>query len=381
MRLRETLGLGSYRLDAWFTSLARKRLFDIRAKSEDTLAAGGFGVVLDLRPSKAAKASQGFVHAPSQAQAVTAAVLRSGWSAHGTPAADSPLAVNLESSRVRTARWLLDGVRQGQAPDDLLGARFERRLHDLHLDHYIDPLRRRALQAAGDQNEPRGPVDGIELRNLFSDGALNDLTNGDAELAGVLRELDQWLDSAVDAGTAESVHQLAAGNLPRAAAMLRSINTGDTRPPQLEGLETPRRGPVIENRVLALLGGTSSPWPAGPRARVAPELESWCAGLLGSPRNIGCTVDVQTQKGSVFQMPVSMADLGISALDAVFESELGAATAWKARAEEFVRRSGKAPEGSTIVAALDDPGRARVSMEEAAETAAAIHAMLGAAAR
>jgi len=377
LRLRETLGLGSYRLDAWFTSLARKRLFDIRDKSDDTLAAGGFGFVLDLRPSQAAKASQGFIHAPSQAQAVTAAVLRSGWSAHGTAAADSPLAVNLESSRVRSARWLLDGVRQGQAPGDLLGARVERRLHDLHLDHYIDPLRRRVLQAAGEKHEPRGPVDGIDLRNLFADGALNDLTNGDAALAGVLRELDQWLDSAVDASTAESVHQLAAGNLPRAAAMLRSINTGDTRPPQLEGLETPRRGPVIENRVLALLEGTDSPWPAGPRARVAPELESWCAGLLGAPEHIGCRVRVTTPEGAAHELTVSMADLGVSALDAVAESELGAATAWKARAEEFVRRSGKAPAASTILAVLADPGRAAVSMEEAAETAATLHALLG----
>lgn len=389
LRLRETLGLGSYRIDAWFTSLARKRLFDARNKTPEGLAAGGFGCVVDLKPSKARKASQGFIHAPSQAQAVTAAVLRSGWSAHGTQAADSPLAVNLESSRVRTARWLLDGVRQGQAPGDLLGARIERRLHDLHLDHHIDPLRRRALQAAGKQHPPRGPVDGIELRNLFVAGELNDLTNSDAELEGVLRELDAWLDSAVDAGTAESVHQLTAGNMPRAAAMLRSINTGDTRPPQLEGLETPRRGPVVENRVLALLESTSSAWPAGPRARVAPELESWCASLLGNPRTIGCLVQVTTPKGDVMQIPVSMSDLGISALDAVFESELGAATAWQARAEELVRRKSEALEekpsrqseqaikGATFRAALGSPGRFQISMQEAAETAAALHAMLG----
>ena len=369
LRLRETLGLGSFRLDAWFTSLASKRLSDIRAKKPEGLAVGAFGWVVDLKPSAAKKDSQGFIHAPSLAHATTAAVLRSGWSAHGTAAADSPLAVNLESSRVRTARWLMGGVRQGQTPGDLLGARFERRLHDLQLDRHIDPLRRRVLESQGKQREPAGPVDGLDLRNLFVNGELNDITQGEAALRGVLRELDQWLDSVVDAGTAESVHQLAAGNIPRAAAMLRSLNTGDTRPPELLGLQTPRRGPVIENRVVALLSQTQSSWSESPRARLAPEVEAWCSALLGKPERIGCRVRTRNADGAEGELFVTMADLRISALDAVLESEVGAASAWKSRVEAFA--------GSGVRVAMDDPGAAEISMEEAAETAGAIQTMLG----
>lgn len=376
MRLRETLGLGAYRLDAWFTSLARKRLSDLRDKQPEGLAVGAFGWVVDLRPSPSERASQGFVHAPSLSQAATAAVLRSGWSAHGTSEADSPLAVNLESSRVRTARWLMDGVRQGQTPGDLLGARFERRLHDAQLDRHIQPLRKRVLQSQDIQREPAGPVDGIDLRNLFAEGKLRNLAPQGSALEGILKELDQWIDSAVDAGTAESVHQLVAGNIPRAAAMLRSLNTGDTRPPELQGLETPRRGPVIENRIAALLDSRESSWPSSPRSRVAPELEAWCADFLGDPARIGCLVRIEAPETAPVTKAITMADLRISALDAVFEVEGGSAAAWQARAEAYVRAT-QAPADAKVQAVLHDSAGSAVSWEESAQVAAALQALLG----
>ena len=52
--------------------------------------------------------------APSPAHAVTAAILRSGWSAFGGDAESAGLAVDLSSDRIRRARWLADGVRNGQ---------------------------------------------------------------------------------------------------------------------------------------------------------------------------------------------------------------------------------------------------------------------------
>src|SRR5262249_44017570 len=54
---------------------------------------------------------------------------------------DSPFAVDLSSDRVHRAKWLLDGVRQGQPLAALLGYRFERALHEQGLDRYIHRFR------------------------------------------------------------------------------------------------------------------------------------------------------------------------------------------------------------------------------------------------
>ncbi len=77
------------------------------------------------------------------------------------------MAVDLRSERVRVAAYLLDGMRQGGELGDLLGCRFERRLHDLLLDQFIDDCRRRVLEAKGITRAPRGPVDGLELAELY----------------------------------------------------------------------------------------------------------------------------------------------------------------------------------------------------------------------
>ena len=67
----------------------------------------------------------------------------------GVPQASGPFAIDLSSRRVREAKWLLDGVRQGQPLAALLGYRLERRLHDAQLDRFIYPLRELAPLSAG----------------------------------------------------------------------------------------------------------------------------------------------------------------------------------------------------------------------------------------
>ena len=160
--LAGTLDVFAYRLDAWITSMATRRLAELRATSATGVVVGGFGWLEDVRPRaprpevppppdepgpcSCDPLSAGFVHAPSLAHAATAALLRSGYVAAG-PVADgqpvqSPFAVDLSSRRVRLADWLLDGVRQGQELGALLGQRFERGLHDHGLDRYIAAFRR-----------------------------------------------------------------------------------------------------------------------------------------------------------------------------------------------------------------------------------------------
>ena len=159
------LDLFSYRLDAWITSLATRRLDELRNATPRGLALGGFGWVQDLSPSPrtpvpvappgengsplfAAREPGGFVHAPSMAQASAAAVLRSGYLAHSTADDAGALAIDQSSDRVRLAESLLDGIRQGQQLGALLGYRFERALHDRQLDRFIPGFRRVSWLAA-----------------------------------------------------------------------------------------------------------------------------------------------------------------------------------------------------------------------------------------
>ena len=90
---------------------------------------GGYGWLDDLRPAAGAAVNHGYIHAPSLAQAATAAVLRSGHLAHHD-AEHEALEIDLTADRVRTALGLLDGVAQGQPLAALLGYRFERALRD-----------------------------------------------------------------------------------------------------------------------------------------------------------------------------------------------------------------------------------------------------------
>lgn len=155
--LAETLDACSHRFDAWITSLATRRLDELRKNAATGIRLGGYGWLEDVRPSAAwqpadtpagvngpvfqSPANMGFVQAPSLAHATTAAILRSGYLSHLDEGDGNSFAINLSSDRVRRAEWLLAGVRQGQSLGALLGYRFERRLHENGLDQYIARFR------------------------------------------------------------------------------------------------------------------------------------------------------------------------------------------------------------------------------------------------
>ncbi|MBZ5506659.1 MAG: hypothetical protein LAO78_14465 [Acidobacteriia bacterium] len=165
--LAETLDACSHRFDAWVTSLAARRLDELRRSSADGIRLGGYGWLEDVRPSPPwqtatppagvpgpvfqSPSNMGFVQAPSLAHATTAAILRSGYLSHLDQGDGNPFAINLSSDRVRRAEWLLQGVRQGQSLGALLGYRFERRLHENNLDQYIARFRTLAAIKQNDE--------------------------------------------------------------------------------------------------------------------------------------------------------------------------------------------------------------------------------------
>jgi hypothetical protein len=157
--LAEAMDLATFRFDAWATSLASRRLAALRQAHPTGVRLGGYGWVEQVRRAAPLEAvptpppgvstplsprsatNKGYVHTPSLGHAAAAAVLRSGYLSQEHAAGEKPFAVDLSSERVHRAKWLLDGVRQGQSLSALLGYRFERGLHERGLDRYIHRFR------------------------------------------------------------------------------------------------------------------------------------------------------------------------------------------------------------------------------------------------
>jgi hypothetical protein len=383
-----TLDLCAYRLDAWITSFATKRLAEMRQTRPTDVLFGGYGWVMNLKPAAQATVTPppgetgplvqaahnpGFIHTPSLTQASTVALLRSGHLAHGgsqTP--DSPLAIDLSSERVRLATWLLDGVRQGQPLGALLGYRFERRLQEAGKPHFIAffrelaPLVARNIAATTQPGQAveaiaaNNVVDGLELHRHWqaalaqlqgpvppgSPGALasllaplpperqprqTDLLDARSILEAVLNALGDAVDAVSDALMAESVYQVVRGNPVRAASTVESIAGGETPPPELEVVQTPRTGIALTHRLVALFSGDPAlhpAWtqPAMPmRANAEPHLNAWASRLLVSPAKVRCLVDrLDPATGQVVETKeLQLSQVRLAPLDCLYAIEGG----------------------------------------------------------
>jgi hypothetical protein len=344
--LRETLDVFSHRLDAWITSLAARRLDQMRATEPSGLVIGAYGWVEDLAPrtdlTPAAPPPAGFdqafssplqtyIHAPSLQHAATAAVLRSGYDSHADATA---LAVNLVSSRVRVADWLAEGVRNGQTVGALLGYRFERGLQDAGLDNLIAPLRQEfplPLPANADSDvngsssrtaiAARNVVDGLALYN--NPAAALEAVDSNPGVVPLLDDLTNVMDAFGDLLLAESVHHLVGGNPLRAGLAADTVGRGEPVPDRFDFALTPRSGQPLSWQVGALLPAdflsAASGWQTSrPRATAEPHLDAWAATMLGnaSTWQIACTL---TSGNGVATQNVGLDTLGLSALDVVTE--------------------------------------------------------------
>jgi hypothetical protein len=307
----ETLGLLTHRLDAWHASLAAERLAQKRFKGPGGVPAtgvqvGGYGWVVNLAPDDGEADTQGFIHAPSLAHAATAAVLRSAWSAFSTDARAAAFAVDLSSDRIRRADWILGGVRGGQTLEQLLGGRFERRLHDALLDTYIDVIREAVLRAQGSTAPASEIVDGLALAEAYAElpppaapGAVR--TEVDAVIAGadekqltnLLHQASVDLDSVSDALTAQAVHSVLAGDLAEAAAATAAMGSGDSGVPELRFSHVHRESDLVMHRVAALLGD-EQPAVASLLGTIEPALCAWAERLVAGFEKLPCRVGSAT---------------------------------------------------------------------------------------
>ncbi|MFG1932658.1 hypothetical protein ACGFK1_18745 [Mycobacterium sp. NPDC048908] len=300
--LCECLDTASHRVDAWATSLATARLAHVRADHPTGLRTGAYGWVADLAPLSPGNrpTRDGYLVTPSMQHATTAAVLRSGCLAHSDPTA---FAVNLNSGRVRKALRTLEGIKQGQSLDYLLGYRFERALHDRSMDHLIPAFRTRYPIAAQVNPEAedagavqaavaaRHVVDGLALSRDWPsfDAGVPTVPVG-AQLLPAVRELVADLvdtfDAVGDLLLAESVHHIVGGN-PLRAGLAADVASRGLLPDDFAVISTPRSADTVAyafGAVLTDILDAGSGWDAdNGLAELEPALENWCRTRLGPP--------------------------------------------------------------------------------------------------
>ena len=306
-----TLDLANYRVDAWMTSLATRRLAALRSANPQGVVIGGWGCLQDIRPANAQDPQQRaeFIHTPSLDQAAAAAVLRSA--ANRARAAGSTHAdIDLSSRRVRLARWLLEGIRNGRSLGELLGVRFERSLKGTAGEPQLEALRRQ-FSVRGSS----GVLDGLRLQQAGVPAA------SDPAIVKAAQGMEDALDALTDALTAESVFQLVRGNPGSALVNLEAIANG-AAPPPLSFTETPASATRLTHRiVMSMPAGAKAPgWNAGtPRSQADPLLDAWCGTLLGPSERTVLTVEA----GGGVTVPIDLAALQIGAIDVVLAGRDG----------------------------------------------------------
>lgn len=342
--LRETLDTATHRWTAWAESVAADKLARLRSTAPTGVMIGGWAVVehLDRRartpvasaPSAGVTAGPlfedtrpgGFLHAPSTAQAATAAVLRAAHLAHGGDA-DPAFAVDLSSGPARTALRLAAGVRAGQELGALLGYELERALHERNADVLVAPLRAYAPRwkasgtfIEGDAEEvvsPSAVVDGLALAMAdpaaVAAAVLPQTGAGAASLSDTLHaELDRLVahqHALADLLHAEAIHHALVGNTARAAGVLDAAHRGAPPPEEFEVLRTPRPGTALACRVAlalpeapeSLAGG----WPHTVRGDADAAVAAWLASVLPPVERVRIRVVDAAETISDAQIPAA----------------------------------------------------------------------------
>ena len=318
LAFRLTLDTFSYRLDAWMTGLASKRLAQVRASRELLqqqaqpqgqqpapqplgVYIGAYGFVENLKPDNAPD-SLGYTHAPSLTQAAAAAMLRSGFLANAQRGGEA-FNIDLSSVRVHKAMALIEGVERGQSPAALLGYRFERALRDtpdaVGAQYIFDYRRRYPLRSTGAVADEQ--AESIAARDVVDGVALLDAWRTDRTtvknvalpphrtlVQGVLDDLAETWDAVSDVMVAESVYQLAQNNLDRSAAAAGMLDS-HTSPITPQVTQTARGGVSYAQRLMLLCPAAALPaaWAAAaqadPRSAIEPRLDAWAAQMLGDP--------------------------------------------------------------------------------------------------
>ncbi|RNL53458.1 hypothetical protein [Pedobacter jejuensis] len=409
----------SYRLDSWQTALFDQRIVSHRntassIKERKTgLYLGSYGYLENVKMRNTRKKisenalpagliegednlyleneNGGYVHAPSLNHATAAAILRNGYLTHANRDEADLLSVNLSSERVRRAKAILEGIRNGQTLEALLGYQFERGLHDWSTKKVNPvilnqlkpdfrkafPIKKTKIPQEGNTSGPEETIvnyeviNGLDLANVilpFPFGVAN-LPALNAEQIKALEfeknNLQNTLDALKDLMTAESAYQMATGNFERAAAVMQSVSIGNI-PPEVEVINTARSTQMtFTNRIVLTLDATLStnPWSnvqSSAKSITEPALNHWIGELLGNPADIRCLVTAKDSADNVINVAVSLEDLNLQPLDFVLlirnKLETSGASELESRIRYSFLKSQSLPDNTLVTILFSDSG-------------------------
>jgi hypothetical protein len=278
----------------------------------------------------------------------------------------------LLSNAEREARSLEGRPHPDLAAAEAAAAALDQRHRDL-----LDEHRRRFLFPASAGLEAMeslaatNVVDGLALLERFRDGSIPFGSRGlpepsTADHAALIARLDALADTVDAVGdllTAESIHQMVAGNPLRTGESLDAVARGEMPPPEFEVVRTPRTGTAITHRIVVLFGPEppDSSWPRDrPHAMAAaePRLDRWAGHLLGDPERVRCKASYRdASTGEVIdERDVGLAELDLGALDVIYlanDGENGALAALEARLAEHLLHTRPATVGSDATVVVD----------------------------
>jgi hypothetical protein len=295
----------------------------------------------DLQPKNNGQVTKdqdnyGFVHAPSLNHAVTAAVLRSASVTHPDQIAYN---INLSSSRVRDALWIMDGIRNGQSLAALLGYKFERGMRDTKFEllqflpelRNLFPMPRPQDNSTGSEESiaARDVVNGLrivqEQRNGKFESLIARIISDSKLISPVLKiaaSLVDTFDACSDLMLSESVHQAVQGNYERTGGAVTSSSEFTHVPSEFEVANTIRSGISITHRlILGFNQDSGNGNGKTPRSRLEPELNNWIKSMLGSLHKLGLSVDyifIKDGKEKRASYTASLADLNLEPVDIIY---------------------------------------------------------------
>jgi len=323
------LDLNTYRLDAWLTGISTERLAKLRQDNPTGTYFGAYGWVENLEKNEKEVTYYeelatnvqpllvdqydpelgGFIHCPSPAQAVTAAMFRQSFSTYRPETnndevlhtSGSPYNLNLTSDRIQKGKRFMEGIRQGQEMEALLGYRLEEFLQEAvkkNTFRYSDLLALRVKYPLQfNKLEEQGEEGGIPQMTVINGLAfLNDRSSftDDETLTAGADLIADILDGCADLLFFEAGHQMSQGNFSQAAAAMDAAK-GIIEPPKVEAVDT------LEHKLMLLF---ESPDESGlavpsdnPKAFIEPTLEKWLSQWLGSKSSISCRVRLYRQDG------------------------------------------------------------------------------------
>ncbi len=336
----ESVDLNSYRLDAWITSLAARRIEELRSNPdhEKGIYFGTYGWIEDLEKdafpvnpdslTDVYREAGGIIHTPGVAQTVASSVFKNSFLSHKQEEESNPFTVNLTSDRLQKSLFLMEGIRQGQQLEALLGYQLERHLHENNLHQEIYTLREAFPLYENITGDSSGFVDLSVIDGLKAIKNKENLPAGinnqvKEQVKRQIEKLEDTMDASLDTLFYEAGYHVTQGNLTQAAAAIDATR-GEMEPPFIESLKTKIPGTGIQHKLIMVFQQNKDQLSIeNTRAFAEPNLEKWLKENIGPMDKIACAVELRNiQDDSLADTAeVTLADLNICYLDFLYLSE------------------------------------------------------------